>query len=93
MPIKALALLALVLAPLAGAQTAYRLLQADYQGRQIGSKHYSADGVRCLSIAACNACLQNFQLDHLEPDVLAAVCDAAMGKCQALQSSDGAASQ
>ncbi|KAF6263185.1 hypothetical protein COO60DRAFT_512412 [Scenedesmus sp. NREL 46B-D3] len=41
---KALALLALVLAPLAGAQTAYRLLQADYQGRQIGSKHYSADG-------------------------------------------------
>ncbi|WIA08335.1 hypothetical protein OEZ85_007776 [Tetradesmus obliquus] len=41
---KAFALLALVLAPLAGAQTAYRLLQADYQGRQIGSKHYSADG-------------------------------------------------
>jgi hypothetical protein len=42
---RALVLVALVLAPLAGAQTAYRLLQADYQGRQIGSKHYSADGV------------------------------------------------
>lgn len=55
---KVLALLALVLAPLAGAQTAYRLLQADYQGRQIGSKHYSADGVRCASLTACHACPQ-----------------------------------
>jgi hypothetical protein len=45
MAFRALVLVALVLAPLAGAQTAYRLLQADYQGRQIGSKHYSADGV------------------------------------------------
>lgn len=29
----------------------------------------------------------------MEPGVLPAVCDAAQGQCQALQGSDGAASQ